>query len=128
MSMAPLPKPSKILRSQKGVALIISLFAMMLMTFIALEVSYDTSVDYIVAAQQVNRIRAYYAAKAAVEVSLLRIQFYKQAMGNFDEALGPQKAMLDLIWSFPFAWPRTKSLSISKSFPRRSKASMGKFN
>ncbi len=101
------PAPSKILRSQKGVALLMALFAMSLMTFIALEVSYDTSVDYIVAAQQVNRIKAYYAAKAGVEISLLRIMFYKQAMAGFGEALGPEASRLEVIWSFPFAWPPT---------------------
>ena len=79
----------------------------MLMTFIAIEVSYDTSVDYVVAAQQVNRIKAYYAAKSGVELSLLRIMLYKQVMGTLGDSLGSQKNMLDPIWNFPFMWPPT---------------------
>src|ERR1035437_6935027 len=70
------PNGLHLLKSEKGVALLIALFAMTLMTFIAVEVSYDTSVDYVVAAQQVNRVRAYYAAKSGIEISLLRIMLY----------------------------------------------------
>src|SRR5262249_3710668 len=93
--------------NQKGMALLIALFAMTLMTFIAVEVSYDTSVDYVVAAQAVNRIRAYYAAKSGVELSLLRIMIYKQVMASLGDSLGANKNMLDPIWQFPFMWPPT---------------------
>ncbi len=99
--------PFSILRSQRGVALLIALMAMTLMTFIAVEVSYDTSVDYVVASQQVNRIRAYYAAKSGVELSLLRIMLYKQVMAQVGDSLGENKSMLDPIWNFPFMWPPT---------------------
>jgi general secretion pathway protein K len=88
-------------------ALLIALFAMTLMTFIAVEVSYDTSVDYVVAAQQVNRIKARYAAKSGVELSLLRIMLYKQVMAAMGDTLGTNKGLLDPIWSFPFTWPPT---------------------
>ncbi|MGE4132443.1 MAG: general secretion pathway protein GspK [Bdellovibrionales bacterium] len=88
-------------------ALMISLVAMMILTFIAMEVSRDTSVDYLVASQQVNRIKAYYAAKAGVEISLLRIMLYKQAVAAFGDALGGNTGMLDPIWAFPFMWPPT---------------------
>lgn len=111
----------RILQSQKGVALLIALFAMVLMTFIAVEVSYDTSVEYVVASQQINRIKAYYAAKAGLEVSLLRIMLYKQAMSAVGESLGPNKNMLDPIWSFPFMWPPAippggKTTEVDKDF------------
>lgn len=102
-----LPSGFRLLRSEKGVALLIALFAMTLMTFIAVEVSYDTSIDYVVAAQQVNRVRAYYAAKSGIEISLLRIMLYKQAMAALGDSLGANKNMLDPIWSFPFMWPPT---------------------
>lgn len=101
---ARLSKPSEILKSERGVALMIALFAMMLLTFIAIEVSYDTTVDYVVASQQVNRIRAHYAAKSGLELSLLRIMLYKQVLASVGSSL-PDKSMLDPIWSFPFMWP-----------------------
>jgi len=92
-------------KQQRGVALLITLFAMTLLVFIAMEVGYDTQVDYIVARQQVARIQARYAAKSGIEISLLRIMLYKQvtqALGN-NPAI-PQQ-MLDPIWAFPFMWP-----------------------
>lgn len=98
--------PTQPLKNERGVALLIAMFAMMLLTFIAIEVSYDTTVDYVVASQQVNRIKAYYAAKAGIEISLLRIMLYKQAISAFGDQLPPDmKSKLDIIWSFPFVWP-----------------------
>jgi general secretion pathway protein K len=84
-----------------------AIVSMILLTFIITEISYETSVDYVIASQQVQRIQARYAAKSGVELSLLRIQLYKQAMAAFGEALGPNKSMLDPIWKFPFMWPPT---------------------
>jgi general secretion pathway protein K len=97
--------PLGLLRSQRGMALLISMFALTLMIFIATEVSYDTVIEYTVATQQVQRIKAYYAAKAGLELSLLRVQLYKQAMVSLGDSLGPQKSMLDMIWQFPMSWP-----------------------
>jgi general secretion pathway protein K len=94
-------------RSEKGVALLMTLFAMTLLTFIAMEVGYDTQVDYIVARQQVDRIRAYYAAKSGVEISLIRVMLYKQISGALGNNPMVPKSMLDPIWSFPFMWPPT---------------------
>lgn len=92
-------------RRSKGMALLMAIFATSLMIFLAVEVSYDTSVEYLVASQQVNRLRAYYAAKAGVEISLLRVLIYKKAMHQFGKQLGSQASMLDPIWQIPFAWP-----------------------
>lgn len=100
-----LPAPST--NKQSGMALLIALFALTLMGIVISEVTYDTSVDYVVANHQVNRVKAYYAAKAGVELSLLRIMLYKQAVVAFGDSLGGNRGMLDPIWSFPFMWPPT---------------------
>ncbi|MEO0337544.1 MAG: hypothetical protein AAF202_14205, partial [Pseudomonadota bacterium] len=92
-------------RNQKGVALMMAIFATSLMIFLAVEVSYDTNVEYMVASQQVNRLKAYYAAKAGAEMSLLRILIYKKAMAQFGDQLKGNESMLDPIWQMPFAWP-----------------------
>ena len=82
-----------------------AIFATSLMIFLAVEVAYDTNVEYMVASQQVNRLKAYYSAKAGVEMSLLRILIYKKAMSQFGDQLKGNEAMLDPIWQMPFAWP-----------------------
>ncbi len=115
---APCHNKKKGLRSQAGMALMMALFALTLMGVVISEVTYDTSVDYVVANHQVNRIKAYYAAKSGVELSLLRIMLYKQAVVAFGDSLGGNKGMLDPIWSFPFMWPPTmmdKMTEVDKS-------------
>lgn len=100
-----LPSPMRLIRNQKGVALLIALFAFTLLSFIAVEVAYDTAVEHVVSSQQVNRIKAYYAAKAGVELSLMRIMLYKQATKALGDMVKSQPTLLDPIWSFPFMWP-----------------------
>lgn len=80
------------------------------MIFIATEVSYDTSVEYVMARQKVNILKARYAAKAGVEISLLRIVIYKKVVAGISNAMSPEQAqplmsLLDPIWQMPFTWP-----------------------
>lgn len=97
-------------QNQKGVALLIAIFAMILTVMIATEVAYETQVEYISSSQSLNRIKAYYAAKAGVELSLFRVHLYKKAMAQFGDQLKENKSMLDPIWQFPFMWPPTAAL------------------
>lgn len=97
--------PTKILRNNKGMALIFAITAVLLISYIAMEVSYDSLVEYNVNVNSLNRLKAYYAARSGVELSLLRIKTYQQAQSMFGKQLGGQSEMLDEIWSFPFAWP-----------------------
>ncbi|MDZ4678254.1 MAG: type II secretion system protein GspK [Oligoflexia bacterium] len=93
------------LKNQKGIAMLITLFSIMIMTFLAVEISYSTRVELLVGASQVDRLRAYYLAKSGVQFSLLRISVYKTVMAKYGEQLGANKSQLDMIWQFPFAWP-----------------------
>ncbi len=88
----------------------IALFAMMMMMFIAVEVTFDTTVDYSTSSQAVNRLKAYYAARAGVELSLLRIKLYRKIAaqtqsGSSGAASMIPMQMLDQIWQMPFMWP-----------------------
>ncbi|MDZ4662313.1 MAG: type II secretion system protein GspK [Pseudomonadota bacterium] len=91
--------------SQSGVALLMAIFAMTLLTTIAVEVQYGTNIESLSASQGLNRLRAYYAAKAGVEMSLFRILIYKKALAQFGKDLGPNASMLDKIWQMPLPWP-----------------------
>lgn len=97
-------KVSRPLNNQRGVALMIAISCLMLIIFLANEVSYDSSVEYLVNSAGVNRVKAYYAAKSGVQLSLLRIKIYQQAQSKFGAQLG-NSPLLDQIWKFPFAWP-----------------------
>lgn len=92
-------------RNQRGMALMLAVACMVMITFIAMEVIYDSRVEYEVNSQGLNRIKAYYAAKSGMQLSLLRIKTYQQIQSQYGSMLGSNSAMLDQIWQFPMAWP-----------------------
>ncbi len=94
----------KLVKGDRGIALMMAIFTVTMLMVIATEVVYETSVEFLVSSQKVNQLKAYYAAKAGIEISLLRIHIYQKAMAQFGDML-PTKSMLDPIWQFPFAWP-----------------------
>jgi len=107
---SPSNKILKPLRNERGVAMLVAVFAMIMTLVIATEVAYETQVEYLSSAQNLQRIKAYYAAKAGVELSLFRILLYKKTLAQFGDQLKDNKAMLDPIWQFPFIWPPTDAL------------------
>ncbi len=82
----------------------IALFTVTILMVMAMEIVHQSSVEFLISSQQVNQVKAYYAAKSGVEISLLRLHIYKKAMAAFGSQI-PDKSKLDLIWSTPFAWP-----------------------
>jgi general secretion pathway protein K len=95
----------KPVKNNKGVALLIAISCVMMIMYFAMEVTYDSQVEYIVNSQGLSRLKAYYAAKSGVQISLLRIKIYQQAQNKFASMLGSNATMLNQIWQFPFAWP-----------------------
>ncbi|MNJ98553.1 General secretion pathway protein K [compost metagenome] len=93
------------LNNRRGIALLMATASIMLISYFAMELSYDTNIEYEVNAKSLNRLKAYYAAKSGMQLSLLRIKVYQQAQSKFGQQLGNNSAMLDQIWKFPFAWP-----------------------
>lgn len=94
-------------RKNGGVAMILAVSAVTLIMYLAMEVMYDSTVEYTVNAQSLNRLKAYYAARSGVDLSLLRIKIYqsvKGKMGN-NPAFASYAPMIDMIWKFPFSWP-----------------------
>lgn len=97
-------KTQKMLKGEGGSALMIALFTVTLLMVAAMEIVYESNVEFLISSQQVNQIKAYYAAKSGVEISLLRIHIYKKALAMFGKQI-PDPSMLDMIWNTPFAWP-----------------------
>jgi general secretion pathway protein K len=95
----------KLKKEKRGVALITAIAAMTLMTYLAVEVMYDTQVEYIVHSQNLNRLKAYYAARSGLEISLLRIKIYQSIMNKLGKNSDPTNGMIDQIWKFPLVWP-----------------------
>lgn len=93
------------IKNSKGVALLQTLFLVTLIIFIVNQVNFEAAVEYTVNSQALHRIKAYQAAKSGVEISLLRIKIYNQAVKQFGSQLGEQAQILNMIYSFPLVWP-----------------------
>lgn len=82
----------------------IALFTVTILMVMAMEIVHQSTVEFLISSQQVNQVKAYYAARSGVEISLLRLHIYKKAMAAFGAQI-PDKSKLEMIWSTPFAWP-----------------------
>lgn len=94
-------------KKQRGVALVMAIAALALISYLAMEVMYEATVEYTVNSQSLNRIKAYYAAKAGLDISLLRIKIYQQVVNKTAGTPAEQviQPYINEIWKFPFMWP-----------------------
>lgn len=90
--------------NRRGIALIMAVSAVSLLIFIAMEVMYDSNVEFIVNNQTLNGLKSYYAAKAGLDISLLRIKIYQTAKQKLGDKAA-QIPYLEQIWQFPLIWP-----------------------
>jgi general secretion pathway protein K len=95
------------LGSEKGVALMLAMFTIVLVSYLATELTYETNVEYLINSNAVSRVKAYYAAKAGIQLSLLRIKIYSNVAASIPQnAKGLLKPdLLDKIWNLPLPWP-----------------------
>lgn len=120
-------KYNPIKQSKKnGVALLMAMTSLILMLFIASEVSKDSTIEYVVNSQEINRLKAYYAARNSIGVALLRIKIFQQVAGlNLPGGFAQE---IDQLWKFPFAWPlpvlAEMSTSAAESSEEKSKEAL----
>lgn len=88
---------------KKGVALLMAVTSLILMVYIATEVSKDSALEYVISANESNRLKAYYAARNSLDIALLRVKAYQQLSSMNIPAAFAQD--LEQIWKFPFMWP-----------------------
>lgn len=96
------------MKNEKGVALMMAIFFTTLMSFLLFEISKETLYESISTSQSVHELRAYYAAKAGQDISLLRIKAFQMVQQQIDstgEMGAPFKEKANIIWEFPFVWP-----------------------
>ncbi|RKG99855.1 type II secretion system protein GspK [Corallococcus carmarthensis] len=76
---APPPSPAERKhRRSRGVALIIALVSITLLTVVATEFAYNSRVDLQLAANQRDEVRAYYMARSGLSLGRLLLRFQKQ--------------------------------------------------
>lgn len=96
-----------ILKNKKGVALLVVLSAIVVLTTLAVEFSFDTSVSYHLASNERDRLKAYYLARSALGFMLLELKFdrvFRQIVQNqnLGQYLGGS-AQLPLCQQFPMS-------------------------
>lgn len=98
-----------VLKNSKGIALLQTLFLVMLIIFIVNQVNFETAVEYTVNAQALHRIKAYQAARSGIEISMLRIKIYNSVSAEIKKTMGDNAGgitqMLNMIYTFPLTWP-----------------------
>ena len=96
-------KTISMLKDDSGAALMMAIFTVTMLMVIATEIMYQSSVELVVSGQAINNVKAHYAARAGLEISLLRIQIFRKASAMVGDSV--PASMLDPIWQMPFAWP-----------------------
>ncbi len=91
--------------NSKGLVLIMVLSSLMLLMLIVQETIFYTQIDRRAAVTELHSLKAYYAAKAGMEVALLRVKIYRQMCKKYGNVIGQFQPYLDMIWRFPFGWP-----------------------
>ncbi|MCJ8276654.1 MAG: hypothetical protein HRT44_11015 [Bdellovibrionales bacterium] len=66
-------------KSEKGSAMMLAIFTVSFVIFLATEISQQTIMEYFASATEVKKVQAQYAARACLNLSLLRIKAYQQA-------------------------------------------------
>ncbi len=93
--------------NRRGVALILVLSALMVLTAMGVEFAYNTNVNYHLASGERDRLQAYYLAKSAFNFMLLELKFdrvFRQVVQqqNLGQYLG-ENANLPLCQQFPLS-------------------------
>lgn len=100
-------------QSQTGIALFMVISAVALLSILMAEFTYSTQINARLAYNYVDNLKAYYLAKAAFKLSLVRLKAYVQVKdfmnnpANKQVAAALDKNMIEQIWSQPLVFPIT---------------------
>lgn len=98
-----------ILRSQKGIAMLMALTTMTVLGILVAELVYQTEVYHRVVFGQVDQLRAKYLAKAGLKLAILQLQGAKKATVKIKSMGGDKDSgtagLADKIWQTPIILP-----------------------
>lgn len=98
-----------ILRTQKGVALILVLSSITLLTALLADFSFDVSLNKLKVQNDLDKFQAKLNAEAGLNLAMVRLRLYKEARNIMEKNEQIKKSVghesLDQIWSLPFILP-----------------------
>ena len=95
------------LAGKRGMALMMALSFTVFTMLVVQETIFETQTEYRSARAELESLRAYYAAKAGMELNLLRLKTYTRLTSgsNNHKSVPLFRAYLGLLWKFPIVWP-----------------------
>ena len=103
MKKAPNLKP---IRNEKGVAMMMAMITMLLMTILAAELVYETTVYNNIVFRQVDQLRARMLARSGMRLVLLQVRAAKKAGTKAKGILGDSAgSLVDQLWQTPLILP-----------------------
>jgi type II secretory pathway component PulK len=103
MKKAPNLKP---IRNEKGVAMMMAMITMLLMTILAAELVYETTVYNNIVFRQVDQLRARMLARSGMRLALLQVRAAKKAGTKAKGILGDSAgSLVDQLWQTPLILP-----------------------
>ena len=94
-------------KNNKGLALVIVLSLIVVVVLVVEEITSNIKWEYRSAVANLNRLRAYYSAKAGMDINILRVKTYLKLIQAYGKKQEMQAVIpyMNLIWQFPFSWP-----------------------
>jgi general secretion pathway protein K len=94
------------LRNEKGVAMMMAMITMLLMTILAAELVYETTVYNNIVFRQVDQLRARMLARSGLRLALLQVRAAKKAGTKAKGILGDSAgSLVDQLWQTPLVLP-----------------------
>jgi hypothetical protein len=115
-----------ILKSQSGIALMMVLSAVTILTALLAEFTFESKINKIKAFNLQDKIQAKLNAESGIQFAMARLRLYKESFNylekNKDAKDFVNQKLLNQIWEVPFAYPPTSS-----KMNARQKAAVEKF-
>lgn len=98
-----------ILKNQKGVALMMVLSTIMILTTLMYTFRFDTGINKIKAANYQSKIQAKLNAEAGLKLALLRLEIFQQISNTIEKNQDLKKMVnsqvINMVWNTPLAFP-----------------------
>lgn len=104
-----------LLNNQRGIALLVVLSSIALLTLLMYAFQYETSINQIKSYNIQDQLQAKLNAESGLQISLMRLDIYKEALNQLQQNPNLKKSIspniLNDIWSMPLMFPIPKNVS-----------------
>ncbi|MGK0367822.1 MAG: hypothetical protein ACI9QD_000961, partial [Thermoproteota archaeon] len=116
-----------LLKNQSGIALMMVLSSIVILTFILAEFTFESSINKMKAYSLQDKVQAKLNAESGLKFAMARLRLYKESYNyvqkNKDAKDFVSQELLNQIWNVPFVYP----IPVGKKMGAREKAAIGKF-